>query len=278
MKPTALLLVILSACAVPGGAAEPSPEKIPFHRPWMELPRTKPLVVDGPVVVNAASYLPGISPGSLATVFGRDLTSVSDVVVAGTNPLPTELAGVSVVVNGRYAPVFSIAYANGQDQISFQVPYETPTGPRAAQIIVLDRGAEVGRVEVDSYTEDPGIFSYGDSYAVALLGTDYSLVGPGNEALPGDVLVLFTTGLGPVTANVRDGVGAPSNPLAYTKEPLDVYLAGQRCEVLFAGLAPGFAGLYQVNFVVPRDAPRGLLDLQIQTPYQSSGVVRLPVR
>lgn len=78
-------------------------------------------------VVNAASFLPGISPGGLATVFGENLTDVSGVVVANTNPLPARLAGVEVDVNGVPAPIFSIAHTNGEDQISLQVPYGTDT-------------------------------------------------------------------------------------------------------------------------------------------------------
>ena len=78
-----------------------------------------------PVVVNAASFEPGISPGALATIFGQGLSNVSGVVVANTDPFPFQLADVTVIVNGYYAALFSVAYANGEDQISFQVPYET---------------------------------------------------------------------------------------------------------------------------------------------------------
>jgi uncharacterized protein (TIGR03437 family) len=130
---------------------------------------------------------------------------------------------------------------------------------------------------VDSFTEDPGIFVYQGQYAVALSGTDYSLIGPSNPTFPGEVLLLYTTGLGPLSLNLIDGYGAPSNPLAYTTQPLHVVLDGEDCRVFFSGLAPGFVGLYQVNFMVPGDARSGNLSLEIQTPFSNSTDATLPV-
>lgn len=231
-----------------------------------------------PVVVNAASFEPGVSPGGLATVYGTDLTSVDGVIVASSDPLPFTLGGVSVVVNGISAALFSVAYANGQDQISFQVPYETPVGNGAVEVDVFDHGVQTAAITADSFTEDPGIFVYQGSYAVATASTDGSLIGPNNPAIPDEVLVLYTTGLGPVSLNLPDGVRAPLDRLAYTIDPVDVYVANERCDVLFSGLAPGYVGLYQINFRLPRDLPAGNLDIQIQTPYANSRVATLPVR
>lgn len=230
-----------------------------------------------PVVVNAASFEPGVSPGGLATVYGTDLTSVSGVIVANSNPLPTALGGVSVEVNGIPAPLFSVAYANGADQISFQVPYETDVGPGAVEVDVFDQGNQTASIPADSFTEDPGIFVYQGSYAIAASPTDGSLIGPNNPAIPGEVLVLYTTGLGPLSLNLPDGARAPFDPLAYTVDPVNVVVNGESCEVLFSGLAPGFVGLYQVNFRVPGDVPPGDLDIEIQTPYANSRPATLPV-
>jgi uncharacterized protein (TIGR03437 family) len=104
------------------------------------------------------------------------------------------------------------------------------------------------------------------------------LIGPDNPTFRGEVLVLYTTGLGPLTLNLADGVGAPLDPLAWTADPLEVLVDREQCVVYFSGLAPGFVGLYQINFKVPLDAAHGNLDLQIQSPYVSSGIVTLPVQ
>ena len=232
---------------------------------------------DGNVaVVNAASFLAGISPGALVTIFGSDLSDVSGTVVAGTNPLPYELAHVSVLINGVNAPIFSVAYNGTDDQISVQVPYSTVTGPGAALIEIFDYGQSVGTAQTDSYDEDPGIFTY-QGYAVALLYPDYSLIGANNRAYPGDYIILYATGLGPVAGNVADGYGAPSNPPAYTLDPFQVLVAGEPCKVNFSGLAPGFVGLYQLNLQLPADLPPGDLDVKITSPYSDSNVSVLPI-
>ena len=237
----------------------------------------RPAQASAPVVVNAASFEAGVSPGGLATVYGTDLTSVTGVLVASSDPLPTVLGGVSVTVNGIPAPLFSVAYANGVDQISFQVPYETAVGPGAVEADVFDQGTQTAAITADSFTEDPGIFVYGNDYAIAASPTDGSLIGPDNPANPGEVLVLYTTGLGPLSLNLPDGARAPFDPLAYTIDPVNVFVNNESCEVLFSGLAPGFVGLYQVNFRLPGDLPPGNLDIEIQTPYANSAVATLPV-
>jgi uncharacterized protein (TIGR03437 family) len=231
-----------------------------------------------PAVVNAASFLPGVCPRGLATVFGPSLTTVTGTVLANSNPLPNTLAGVEVDVNGVPAPIYSIAFANGQDQISIQVPYHTETGPGAALVEVFDFGDLVGSTVVDSFTEDPGIFDYGTaSYVVAVHNSDGTLVGPNNPATAGEIIILYATGLGPLTLDLPDGYGAPSNPLAFTVDPFQAIVDGEDCQVLFSGLGPGFVGVYQLNLRLPFDLRSGNLQIQIMTPYANSQAAILPV-
>src|SRR5690349_4517893 len=87
----------------------------PHHAPKQgAAPKAAPRQLGGAVVVNAASFEEGVSPGGLATAFGQDLTSVNGIIVAGTDPLPLSLAGVRVLVNGLPAPIYSVAFANGE--------------------------------------------------------------------------------------------------------------------------------------------------------------------
>ena len=274
--PKSFSLVLVAAAMPTLFGAAPAAEPLKYFRP-----AGAPVAVQASTsiaVVNSASFLPGISPGGLATIFGQNLTDVSGVIVPNSNPLPTQLANVNVLVNGVYAPIFSIAYAGGQDQISVQIPYGTNVGPGAAFIEVLDYGRTTGTARVDSFTEDPGIFAYNGNYAVGLLYPNYSLIGPSNPARPGDVVVLYTTGLGPLNQNLRDGYGAPYDPLAYTREPFQVLVNGQVCQVFFSGLGPGYVGLYQVNMILPNNLPRGNLTIQIVSPYANSNVAILPVQ
>jgi uncharacterized protein (TIGR03437 family) len=74
---------------------------------------------------------------------------------------------------------------------------------------------------------------------------------PSAPATAGDVLVIYCTGLGEVSPPVPDGAAAPSSPLSRTVQPVTVTMGGHETETSFAGLAPGYTGLYQVNVTVP---------------------------
>ena len=74
----------------------------------------------------------------------------------------------------------------------------------------------------------------------------------------GDTLVIYLTGLGQVSPAVGNGLPAPGNPLATALTAPDVTLGNVGLPVLFAGLAPGEVGVYQINVQVPGNAPQGL--------------------
>jgi adhesin/invasin len=83
------------------------------------------------------------------------------------------------------------------------------------------------------------------------------LAAPGSPATAGDVLVIYCTGLGAVNPAVPAGTAAPSSPLSETTNRVTVTLGGRPAQVAFSGLTPGFAGLYQVNAVVPEGVAAG---------------------
>jgi uncharacterized protein (TIGR03437 family) len=266
--------LILLFTAVSALAVTPSKHTRYFPNPYTR--HVKRAAPGDPAIVNAASFLPGISPGGLASIFSQDLLSIDGAISAGTTPLPTVLAGISVAINGVNAPLLVVSSTGGNDQINLQVPWETPTGPGAATIEIIEDGDVLTTFDTDSYTEDPGIFTY-NNYALAIRNANGQLVGADNPVSPGDVIILYTTGLGPVTVDVPDGVPGPSDPLADTQDPFDALVNNEPCQVLFSGLAPGFTGLYQLNLVLPDDLPPGDLDIKISTPYAGSGSARLPV-
>jgi uncharacterized protein (TIGR03437 family) len=75
-------------------------------------------------------------------------------------------------------------------------------------------------------------------------------VNANNPANPGETVVVYLTGLGPVTPSIADGTASSGNPFNKTLLPI-VYVADQQANVLFSGLAPGFPGLYQINVTIP---------------------------
>jgi uncharacterized protein (TIGR03437 family) len=106
---------------------------------------------------------------------------------------------------------------------------------------------------------------------------DYSVNAPGNPAAAGGILIAFTTGLGAVDHAVGTGLAAAANPLSQVTAPVTATIGGQPAHVLFAGLAPGFAGLYQVNLVAPQLAP-GAYALQISAGGTAGNAVNVTLR
>jgi uncharacterized protein (TIGR03437 family) len=80
---------------------------------------------------------------------------------------------------------------------------------------------------------------------------DNTLVTDSNPLRPGEYVYFYATGLGPVSNEPATGAAAPAGPLAAALQLPSVIVGGVPAEVLFAGLAPGFVGVYQVNIRVP---------------------------
>jgi adhesin/invasin len=80
---------------------------------------------------------------------------------------------------------------------------------------------------------------------------DGSLNASGNGAKPSDVMVAYLMGSGPLDNPIATGAPASSSPLSRETLPTSVSVGGSSATVQFAGMAPGYVGLMQVNFVMP---------------------------
>ena len=199
-------------------------------------------------LVNAASFAAGapVSPGSLVSLFGRNLAATTQ--QARSFPLPLTLSGASLTVAGIAAPLI---YADS-GQINAQIPWEASAG--TASVILNNGAAAAAAIPVPVAQFAPGLFALdgGVSTALAALhATDNRPVTSASPARPGEFIAFFATGLGPVTPQVLTGRASPASPPANTASKPQVAIGGTQAEVVFSGLAPGFAGLYQLNVQVP---------------------------
>jgi uncharacterized protein (TIGR03437 family) len=222
----------------PGGVSAPLPFTVTAALP----------TVSTGGAVNAFSGQPAIAPGSLVTIYGSNLAARQE--AAEEYPLPPTLGGASVTINGRAA---RLLYA-GPNQINLQAPYELEAGPG---VVVVDAaGAQSAQVPIAIAAAAPGILATPEAaHAVAL---NY----PGGErnsasapARPGSYIIAYATGQGAVEPAMATGHAAPESPLFAPTAPVRATIGGVPAEVAFAGLAPGFAGLLQINVKVPDVGP-----------------------
>ncbi len=202
--------------------------------------------------VGGASFTIGmpLAVGSISTLFGQNLSSQT--ATAASLPLSASLGGTSVTINGIAAPLFYVS----PTQINFFVPYEL-AGQTTATIAVSTSGGIVELSGVPIIAQAPGIFELDSAGDAAALHSNGTVVSSAAPASSGEVVELFATGLGPVSNVPADGAAAPSGTLANDQIAPAVTIGGVNAQVNFAGLAPGFVGLYQINVTVPSGLPAG---------------------
>ena len=200
-------------------------------------------------VVNAASFAQeSVAPGSMVSIFGTGMATRT--VQASTLPLPTTLDGTSVTVGGTALPLFFVSAG----QINAQLPFQVANG--SVPLTVRNSAGSTATRSITISTAAPGVFtttSNGKGNAIAV-HPDFRLIQKitGENALAGETLILFCTGLGALDNFSSAGTVAPNVPLANTIQKPTVLMDGRPAQVVFSGLAPGFIGLYQINFVVPQ--------------------------
>ncbi|MEZ5357134.1 MAG: hypothetical protein R2762_31225 [Bryobacteraceae bacterium] len=200
-------------------------------------------------VFNAASLapqLPRIAPGSMVSLFGSNLSASQT--AASTTPIPAELGGVRVLLNGAAAPLL---FASSQ-QVNFLVPWEL--APGAVSIQVDNNGSLSNPARATVGSTSPAVFSMaGPGSPILAFHADSTLVSRLNPARPGETLVAYANGLGPVAPEVRSGDTTPLTGLSRVVGNLEILIDGRPARVDFAGLAPGMVDVYQLNFVIPED-------------------------
>jgi uncharacterized protein (TIGR03437 family) len=137
-------------------------------------------------------------------------------------------------------------------------------------------------LEIQIGLVQPGIFTAGQDGKGqgVIMDARNRLVDSANPAMRGDVVVIYGTGLGATIPPVLSGQPAPSQPpLALVATPVAVQIGGLAAQVFYAGLTPGFVGLYQVNAPIPAGVtPGSSVSLVIVQGGVSSNTVTIAVR
>jgi uncharacterized protein (TIGR03437 family) len=250
-------------------------------------------------VLNAGSFRsPGtVAPGSIVSIFGAGFGPSDSL---STFP-KTSVNSTTVMFGTTPAPLFAVAALEGQ--INALVPSELPTSG-TVDLMIKDNSGTSTVLTLTLAPAVPGMFFLTDPSlpsrrnVIALLADSAWIAmpvsmgaalglpaaGPGigkgstcaQPAHIGDVVQLFVTGLGlatpggdPAGKTLASGTVAPAtgSPLYETVDTPMVTIGGLPAPVQFSGIAPGFAGLYQVNVQIPAGIqPGDDVPIQISMP------------
>jgi uncharacterized protein (TIGR03437 family) len=257
-------------------------------------PAVLPLTTGGAVaaVTNAAAYIDpslpngAIAQGAIAVATGKNLGPGT--LAIDSKPFQnTTLSNTSVAITVGSTTVSGLMYYTSFNQIAFLVPSNTPVGrgsitvtyagqPGAPAPIVITPN-NVGIFTVTSDGQGAGIVTYPDYSLVS--ATKAANCGGVNTtcgaANPGDVLIIWATGLGPVSGSDAAGSGLGVN---MSQLPLTVWLGGVQAQVSYQGRSGCCVGEDQIVFTVPANVPLGCaVPLSVQIGNLISNSVALPI-
>lgn len=219
-------------------------------------PQTLPAIHSGGIV-SLADYTAPLAAGGLMTIFGDNLGAAS----TGSSPLPTSLGGTCVTLNGSPIPMSLVS----PGQINAAIPSTLAAGRYPVVIHSLTSLAASASTTISISKYAPAVFAayLNGGWQSAIVHMDGTFVTPDNPATRDEYLSIFTTGMGPTSANPAVGTASPSSPLATIctteatcAKEIQVYFGptgDTRSPVVveWAGLAPDLIGVYQINVYVP---------------------------
>ncbi len=216
-------------------------------------------------VISAGDYgaFTAIAPATWIEIYGVNLGTTLRQVWGGADfngaQAPTSLAGTTVKVNGQLGFVDYVS----PNQVNVQVPSGITVGRQS--VVLTTAGGSSSGYAVQVNAVQPGLLA---SSALKLNGVQYVIAQfsdggtyvlppglvpgfPARRVKPGETVVLYGIGFGPVTPNINAGlIVGQSTSLS----GLQISIGGKQATVPYAGLVSGFVGLYQFNVTVP-DVP-----------------------
>jgi uncharacterized protein (TIGR03437 family) len=266
VNPSGLAAEVYSgSIAVIDTAASNSPINVPVTLTLSALPPA-PIIT---AVVNAASFVVTssnqvvslLAPGSLAQIYSTlpGATTAS----ASALPFPALLGGVSVTFNGIPAPISAVIPTGQYPIVNVQVPFEL-TGTTAGVVVTANNSVS-SAFSVPIVPAAPGIFATtanGQGQAILVNLQNYQVANSSNPIPRGSTAYFYATGMGSLSPAVADG--AANLASSSVAVPI-VLIGGITAQVVYAGQAPGYPGVNQINVIIPDGAPTGpAISLEIQ--------------
>jgi uncharacterized protein (TIGR03437 family) len=229
-------------------------------------------------VLNGASFTAGpIAPGEIAAIIGTNLGDAVPASCVTTGPLPTSCAGVSVLIDGKAAPLTYVSAT----QLSFQVPFDI-TGTSATVQVTRQTGGQTLQSAVLSIAVvpcAPGLSASTQNglNLGAFLNSAGRVVSVASPVEIGEVVTGYGVGFGATNPVVNAGSPTPNTPISTVIAPVRIFVGGREAAAVRALLAPSFYGIYQIVFTVPQGLKAGNQPVVAMAGDVSSQPVLLPV-
>ena len=215
-------LTVTNSVTLPAGGVEPYTVK-----PGPQIARVLP----APTNVFPLS----LAPGMFVSIYGTALAAQS--AQATGLPFPTQLSDAQVSFNGTPIP---LSYVSAP-----QINGVIPDDASGLATLMVSNGSGKRAVNVFVEAAVPAIFTLdgsGTGPAAAINAANNGVVSSSNPLHAGDYVELYATGLGATTNK---------GGLDYANQQPTVMIGGENCPVTYAGRAPGYMGLDQINCIVP---------------------------
>lgn len=224
-------------------------------------------------VVNGAGVTPDavVAAGSVVSVYGASLSEES--VVGPGSPMSQTLAGVTVRIGDRLAPLFFVS----PNQINLQLPDLTPG---TYTVTVSPFGSKDVTAAFTVARNAPGVFQRADlDKQIALaMHEDGSVVSAASPARRGELLLLYGTGFGPLNRPRLAGLAIPETPAFTVTDPVELLLGDTVVRAEQAYAAPALVGVDVARFRIPDAVPAGVHSLRVRINQRESNTVALPVQ
>lgn len=217
-------------------------------------------------IANSAAGIAGFyAPNTFVTIYGANLAYTTASLTASEvsgGMLPTVLGGtgVRVLINNIPANIYYVS----PTQVNLLIPTSLIAGPAMLQLVVDSLAGPA--ISIMLQTAAPGFFQ-SDATTVLGIHLNGSTITAASPAKSGEIVVLFASGLGPTNPaaipNQIPQTAASVTPLSSFSMLINGVAVNPQ-QILYAGVAPSFAGLFQINVQLPDNLPA---NPQIQIGY-----------
>jgi uncharacterized protein (TIGR03437 family) len=214
-------------------------------------------------IANSAANVAGFyAPNSFISIYGVNLAYVTKPISTDDirdGQLPTALAGtgvrVLIIPGSAQGGIFADIYYVSPGQVNALIPSSLIPGPAIVQLI--NNGLAGPPVTITLSASAPVLFQAEGATVIATHGNG-PFVTMTQPAQGGEVVVLYATGLGATLPAAIPNQIPPSAAWIVDRADFRVVLNGKDVDsanIQYAGVTPGFAGLFQINLLLPADAP-----------------------